>query len=50
MRGLSGELLRIGHPTAGASVYGGGKRLFRIDFTREPVRAHQQAAGGNPGA
>jgi 2-polyprenyl-6-methoxyphenol hydroxylase-like FAD-dependent oxidoreductase len=33
MRGLSEELLRSGHPAAGASVYGGGGRLFRLDFS-----------------
>jgi 2-polyprenyl-6-methoxyphenol hydroxylase-like FAD-dependent oxidoreductase len=33
MRGLSEELLRSGHPTAGVSVYGGGGRLFRLDFS-----------------
>lgn len=33
MRGLSKELLRSGHPTAGASVYSRGKRLFRLDFS-----------------
>jgi 2-polyprenyl-6-methoxyphenol hydroxylase-like FAD-dependent oxidoreductase len=34
MRGLSTELLRCGHPTAGFSVYGGGKRLIHLDFGR----------------
>jgi 2-polyprenyl-6-methoxyphenol hydroxylase-like FAD-dependent oxidoreductase len=34
MRGLSEEMLRHGHPTAWCSVYGGGKRLFRIDFSK----------------
>jgi 2-polyprenyl-6-methoxyphenol hydroxylase-like FAD-dependent oxidoreductase len=33
MRGLAEELVRSGHPTAGASVYGGGRRLFRLDFS-----------------
>ncbi len=32
MRGLSQELVRSGHPAAGVSVYGRGKRLFRFDF------------------
>jgi 2-polyprenyl-6-methoxyphenol hydroxylase-like FAD-dependent oxidoreductase len=34
MRGLSEEMLRCGHPTAGASIYGGGRRLFHLDFSR----------------
>jgi 2-polyprenyl-6-methoxyphenol hydroxylase-like FAD-dependent oxidoreductase len=34
MRGLSEEMLRLGHPTAGASIYGGGKRLFHLDFSQ----------------
>jgi 2-polyprenyl-6-methoxyphenol hydroxylase-like FAD-dependent oxidoreductase len=38
MRGLSEELLRSGHPAAGASVYGGGRRLFRIDFSHVDSR------------
>jgi len=32
MRGLSQELVRSGHPAAGVSVYGRGRRLFRFDF------------------
>jgi 2-polyprenyl-6-methoxyphenol hydroxylase-like FAD-dependent oxidoreductase len=32
MRGLSEEMVRCGHPTHGASVYSGGKRLFHLDF------------------
>src|ERR1700742_2334354 len=34
MRGLSEEMVRHGHPTAGCSVYGGGKLLFHVDFSR----------------
>jgi 2-polyprenyl-6-methoxyphenol hydroxylase-like FAD-dependent oxidoreductase len=33
MRGLSEELIRSGNPAAGASVYGDGRRLFRVDFS-----------------
>jgi 2-polyprenyl-6-methoxyphenol hydroxylase-like FAD-dependent oxidoreductase len=33
MRGLSEELIRSGNPAAGASVYGRGRRLFRLDFS-----------------
>ncbi len=40
MRGISTELLRCGHPTAGASFYGGGKRLFHLDFGRIESRHH----------
>jgi len=32
-RGLAEEMVRLGNPACGASVYGGGKRLFRLDFT-----------------
>jgi 2-polyprenyl-6-methoxyphenol hydroxylase-like FAD-dependent oxidoreductase len=34
MRGLSEEMLRHGHPTTACSVYSGGKRLFRLDFSK----------------
>lgn len=34
MRGLSDALLRSGHPTAGASVYSGGRRVLHVDFSR----------------
>jgi 2-polyprenyl-6-methoxyphenol hydroxylase-like FAD-dependent oxidoreductase len=34
MRGLSEELLRSGHPTRGASIYGGGRLLLHFDFSR----------------
>jgi 2-polyprenyl-6-methoxyphenol hydroxylase-like FAD-dependent oxidoreductase len=40
MRGLSEEMLRRGHPTAGCSVYGGGKRLFHLDFSHIDSRHH----------
>jgi 2-polyprenyl-6-methoxyphenol hydroxylase-like FAD-dependent oxidoreductase len=40
MRGLSGEMLRRGHPAAGCSVYGGGKRLFHLDFSHIDSRHH----------
>jgi 2-polyprenyl-6-methoxyphenol hydroxylase-like FAD-dependent oxidoreductase len=33
-RGLSEEMSRRGHHAVGACVYGGGKRLFRLDFSR----------------
>lgn len=31
-RGLADEMVRLGNPGRGGSVYGGGKRLFRLDF------------------
>ncbi len=34
MRGLADEMVRRGHPAVGASIYGGGKRLLRFDFSR----------------
>jgi 2-polyprenyl-6-methoxyphenol hydroxylase-like FAD-dependent oxidoreductase len=34
MRGLSEEMLRLGHPTAGCSIYSGGKRVLHLDFSR----------------
>jgi 2-polyprenyl-6-methoxyphenol hydroxylase-like FAD-dependent oxidoreductase len=34
MRGLAEELVRGGHPTAGCSIYGGGRRLFHLDFSQ----------------
>src|SRR5271163_2169893 len=33
-RGLSEEMVRLGNPATGGSVYGGGKRMLRLDFTR----------------
>lgn len=40
MRGLSEELLRQGHRAAGATVYGDGRRLFHVDFSRIDSRHH----------
>ena len=40
MRGLSDPLLRSGHPTAGASVYSGRRRLFHLDFSQIDSRYH----------
>jgi 2-polyprenyl-6-methoxyphenol hydroxylase-like FAD-dependent oxidoreductase len=34
LRGLSDELVRLGNHGLAGSVYGGGKRLFRLDFTQ----------------
>ncbi len=31
-RGIADELLRAGNPSRWASIYGGGKRVFRLDF------------------
>ena len=31
-RGLASEMVRLGNQAHGGSVYGGGKRLFRLDF------------------
>ena len=31
-RGLADEMVRLGNPGHGASVYGGGKRVVRLDF------------------
>ena len=31
-RGLADEMVRLGNPAHGGSVYGGGKRVFRLDF------------------
>jgi 2-polyprenyl-6-methoxyphenol hydroxylase-like FAD-dependent oxidoreductase len=33
-RGLLHDMLPHGNPASGGSVYGGGKRLFRLDFSR----------------
>jgi len=38
VRGLSTELLQCGHPAAGLTLYGGGKRLFHLDFGHIPSR------------
>jgi 2-polyprenyl-6-methoxyphenol hydroxylase-like FAD-dependent oxidoreductase len=40
MRGLSEEMVRLGHPTPGCSIYGGGKRLWHIDFSHIDSRYH----------
>ncbi|XXX78958.1 FAD-dependent monooxygenase [Sorangium sp. So ce134] len=40
MRGLSEEMLRSGHPTAGVSIYSGGKCLFHLDFSQIDSRYH----------
>ena len=32
-RGLAEEMVRLGNPASGGSVYGGGGRLFRLDFS-----------------
>ncbi|HEX8793841.1 MAG TPA: FAD-dependent monooxygenase [Polyangiaceae bacterium] len=40
MRGLSEEMLRLGHPTSGASIYGGGRRLLHVDFSHIDSRFH----------
>src|SRR5712672_1178764 len=34
LRGLADEMVRLGNPGLAASFYGGGKRAFRLDFTR----------------
>jgi hypothetical protein len=33
LRGLAEEMVRLGNPGLAASFYGGGKRVFRLDFT-----------------
>ncbi|HTQ48289.1 MAG TPA: FAD-dependent monooxygenase [Polyangiaceae bacterium] len=40
IRGLATELLRSGHPTAGLSLYGDGKRLVHLDFSGIDSRHH----------
>jgi 2-polyprenyl-6-methoxyphenol hydroxylase-like FAD-dependent oxidoreductase len=40
LRGLSEELVRLGNPGLAGSVYGGGKRVFRLDFTQVDSRYH----------
>jgi 2-polyprenyl-6-methoxyphenol hydroxylase-like FAD-dependent oxidoreductase len=32
-RGLAEEMMRLGNPSSGGDVYGGGKRIFRLDFS-----------------
>jgi 2-polyprenyl-6-methoxyphenol hydroxylase-like FAD-dependent oxidoreductase len=34
LRGLADEMVRLGNPGQAASIYGGGKRVFRLNFTR----------------
>lgn len=34
LRGLADQFVRLGHPAQGGSIYGAGKRIFRLDFTR----------------
>jgi 2-polyprenyl-6-methoxyphenol hydroxylase-like FAD-dependent oxidoreductase len=34
LRGLSEEIVRLGNPGLAGSVYGGGTRVFRLDFTQ----------------
>lgn len=38
MRGLVSELIGLGNHGAGGSAYGGGKRVFSLDFSRIPSR------------
>src|SRR6202035_4574645 len=40
LRGLANEMVRLGNSGLAASFYGGGKRLFRLDFTRIDSRYH----------
>ena len=40
LRGLADEMVRLGNPGLAASFYGGGKRVFRLDFTRVDSRYH----------
>jgi 2-polyprenyl-6-methoxyphenol hydroxylase-like FAD-dependent oxidoreductase len=40
LRGLADEMVRLGNPGLAASFYGGGKRGFRLDFTRIDSRYH----------
>src|SRR5258708_952109 len=40
LRGLAGEMVRLGNPGLAASFYGGAKRAFRLDFTRVDSRYH----------
>ena len=39
-RGLADEMVRLGNPGLAASFYDGGKRIFRLDFTRVDSRYH----------
>jgi 2-polyprenyl-6-methoxyphenol hydroxylase-like FAD-dependent oxidoreductase len=40
LRGLADEMVRLGNPGLAASFYGGGERVFRLDFTRIDSRYH----------
>jgi 2-polyprenyl-6-methoxyphenol hydroxylase-like FAD-dependent oxidoreductase len=40
LRGLADEMVRLGNPGFAASFYGGGKRVFCLDFTRIDSRYH----------
>jgi 2-polyprenyl-6-methoxyphenol hydroxylase-like FAD-dependent oxidoreductase len=40
LRGLADEMVRLGNPGLAASFYGGGKRAFRLDFTRIDSHYH----------
>jgi 2-polyprenyl-6-methoxyphenol hydroxylase-like FAD-dependent oxidoreductase len=40
MRGLADEMLRKGHPTSGADVYSGRRRLLHVDFSHIDSRHH----------
>src|SRR6266851_4770831 len=40
LRGLADEMVRLGNPGLAANFYGGGKRVFRLDFTRIDSRYH----------
>lgn len=40
LRGLADEFVRLGNPSVGGSVYGGGKRIFRLDFSHIDSRYH----------
>src|SRR5580693_8466374 len=40
LRGLADEMVRLGNPGLAASFYGGGNRVFRLDFTRIDSRNH----------
>jgi 2-polyprenyl-6-methoxyphenol hydroxylase-like FAD-dependent oxidoreductase len=34
LRGLAGEFVRLGHHATGGNIYGEGKLIFHVDFTR----------------
>ncbi len=41
-RGLAEEFVRIGNPAVGGSVYGGGKRVFRLNYSHIDSRYNYQ--------